>query len=108
MKTIYIISIALIALLLGGALVYTFFPQKVTPADVSNVDTCTDTKTIVEVEKIIEKKVTKKDGRYQDFYDNNEPAKAYWTDKEGVEHKAGSTYTNEPTECARLHDKSLC
>lgn len=91
-------------LLLGGAFVYLLFPQEITPADVENVEICEVETKIIEKDNI----VIRYKYRYQDFYDNNEPAKAYWTDKEGVEHEAGSPYTNKPTECARLHDKSLC
>jgi len=100
----YIIASLIVCnLLIGGLFVYLLIPQEVDRIVYTN-DVCEDTTTTDTETKII----TKYKYRYKDFYDNNEPSKAYWTDREGVVHEAGAKYSNKQSECARLHDKSLC
>ena len=92
-------------LLIGGLFTYLVLNTE-SDVDVKAVcDTTTSTDTDTKTDTKI---VTKYKYRYKDFYDNNEPSKAYWTDREGVVHEAGAKYSNKQSECARLHDKSLC
>jgi len=108
MNLYYVITIGLIGLLIGGAVVYFIFPVYINPADVNNVDVCEATTTIEVIEKEVEvEKITKRPGRYQDFYDNNDPKIAYVIE-DGKYKRAGAQYSNEQSECAKLHDRSLC
>lgn len=102
MRFLYIgLLLIVVSSLLTGLIVYKYFPQ--------------EREVIKEV--VIEKIVYVNSTNSVDNNHNNEVVKPMERKKEphiayviedGVKKKAGSTYTNKPTLCATLHNRSLC
>jgi len=113
MKWFYISLIVLASLLVGGFIVYQWF----IPAP----EVIIQHETIIQ-DHIIVKEVCKEDAKQDDKVDskitnldnkNYNKEKVIQKQKEWLERKelptmSSNSYTNEPTNCAKLHNRSLC
>jgi hypothetical protein len=107
MKILYLGVILLIAILGTAFITYNFFPKIETEKEYITE--------IIEVEKpvehiiYIEKPVIKYlKTSTQTHLPEQEPHISYIENVNGTLKEAGSTYTNKPSNCAKLHNRSLC
>ena len=109
MKWYYLLGLVVVLLVAGILLFYWFEPE---PEALQNLN-----KTVIDKDAGTQDKVTNVEIEVRDIDDTNLRDKNYDRDKiiskqkEWQERKprmGGSPYTNEPTECAKKHNRSLC
>ena len=108
MRWFYVLGLVLAAALLVGLLFYWYEPA---PEALQNLN-----KTVVDKP---DDKVTNVEIEVRDIDDTNLRDKNYnrekiiqkqneWAERKGKPGMSSNSYTNEPTECAKKHDRSLC